>query len=160
MVTAVPVADQDLQAAINVTTHDLEVWGDDSFEYYLTWQPKTIDDTTSKIAINAQGSVWDVDFDNDNFYDTSYEAAVDARATAEGTVNDTAMPDIGYTIRWRANVGFPVPAPHVAGCGFMISDNDAGVREVWNAFGPGREDINDPSKWGKCLFSCTPPPGS
>lgn len=150
-------ADQDLEATYDAAARDVEIYTDDSFEYYLTLRPKTVDDTTSKIALNIRGSVWDVDFD-DEYYDVSYDGGVDVQAVTEGTINDAATLDVGYAIRWRANVGFTVPAPHVAGCAFMVSDNDAGVREVWNAFGTGREDINDPTKWGRCLFSCTPPP--
>jgi len=149
-------ADTDLQATREPATRDQEVFFDDSFEYYLTLRPNTRDDTTTKVAINILASVWDVDGD----YDTSYDAGVVARASTDGqTINDAAMPDTGYTIKWRAKVGFRVPAPHVAGCAFMMSDNDAGAeRMLWNAYGAGRNDINDETKWGRCLFSCTPPP--
>jgi hypothetical protein len=150
--------DTDLQAAYDPTTLDQDVYNDDAFEYYLTLRPNTRDDTTTKVAINIKASIWDVDFPNGDF-NTSYDAEVVARANTDGqTINDAASLDTGYTIKWRANIGFTVPAPHVAGCGFMMSDNDDGVRMLWNAYGTGRNDINDETKWGRCLFSCTPPP--
>jgi hypothetical protein len=151
--------DTDLQAVHDATTLDQPVFDDDAFEYYLTRLPNTVDDTTTKVAINIRASVWDADFAVMEF-DTSYDAGVDARANTDGqTINDAAMLDTGYTIKWRANVGFTVTAPHVAGCGFLMSDNDAGMtRGLWNAYGGGREDINDETKWGRCLF-CAPPPG-
>jgi hypothetical protein len=154
--------DTDLQATYDSTTRDQDVYNDDSFEYYLTLHPNTRDDTTTKVSINIQASIWDVDFPDGDFdnLSTSYDAGVIARTNTDGqTINDVATLDTGYTIKWRANVGFRVPAPHVAGCGFMMSDNDNGVRMLWNAYGTGRNDINDETKWGRCLFSCTPPPG-
>jgi len=152
-------ADTDLEATRVPAIRDQDVYFDDSFEYYLTLHPNRRDDTTTKVAINILASVWDADFAGGDF-NPSYDAGVVARAATDGqTVNDPAMPDTGYTIKWQANVGFRVPAPHVAGCAFMMSDNDAGAeRALWNAYGAGRNDINDEAKWGRCLFSCTPPP--
>lgn len=153
--------DADLQAVYEPTAPDQLVYEDDAFEYYLTQRPNTLDDTTTKVAINITASVWDADFDNDMPFDASYDAGVVARVNTAGqTINDAATLDTGYTIKWRANVGFTVSAPHVAGCGFLMSDNDAGMgRMLWNAYGTGRDDINDPTKWGQCVFLRTPPPG-
>jgi hypothetical protein len=158
------VTDTDLRAENDDTTHDLDVFNDDSFEYILTRRPNTRDGTTSKVTINIKASVLDASHNGEDFV-RSYEASVVARADRNGTVEpketiNNPMLDMGYNLTWRANVGFAVPAPHVAGCGFMMSDVDGenGARTMWNAYGAEFDDINKAAKWGRCLFSCTPPP--
>jgi hypothetical protein len=149
------VGDTDLRG--HMTTADSEVYLDDGIEYLLKSNlVAEFDATTSKIQINLDGVYADKNFDG-GVQNTLYDAHVISVSKITGTKNDT-KPDTGYSIKWRADVGFTVVPPHLGKCDFVLSDLDLDggveVRTTWASYGT---NDNHPTDWGTCMLSCSTP---
>ena len=148
------ITDTDLQGVH--TAHDSKVFNDDSVEYFLRPAPDaSLTAGTVKIFINLLGTVYDQDFPG---YNPAYEAGVLAKASLDGTLNDSAA-DKGYTLEWSSVVS-PLPLTTTEyRCAFATNDTDGladggSTRTSAISFPGPSNTINDLETWGKCSFSC------
>ena len=158
------VSDEDIEA--KTTQRDMGAWRDDRLEYFLNGdETHAFGATTTKVLLTPMGAVDDYDFGSDlGWWNVLYDAKVFLRFTSQGTANDAGDTDIGYSLEWSADVGFPVVPPRRALCGFSMGDQDEAIgNRDWLAFFPdGGADggLNEPVNWGTCLFSCRRPGGT
>ena len=150
--------DQDLQCGREHETKDAwEFWTTDSVEYWFRADLNPVLDAMAhKVNVNAcdPSSFYDCNFPDGSlgFHDDTFDVVKSVAATRSGTLND-GPGDAGFTIEWRAGLGFaPAPNQRVL-CDLLVWDNLASGRALRDiAFSVG--DFNDPNNWGVCKFAC------
>ncbi len=152
------MGDTDIEAKI--TDPDAGVWMDDGIEYFLRGdETRALGATTSKVLMNAIGTVADYDFGSSfGWWSASYDAKVIVEVHMLGTPNSPGDVDTGYSLEWSADVGFQVDPPRRGLCSFAMGDtDDTNGNRDWLAFAPDggvSGGTNEPLNWGTCLFSC------
>ncbi|MCD6497082.1 MAG: right-handed parallel beta-helix repeat-containing protein [Deltaproteobacteria bacterium] len=151
---AVQVSDDDLNA--DVMQHDGALWSDDAMEIMfdtLNDLGATQESNDYKIIVNVFGTQGDWRALTQDDWEPTYTSAV----LTDGTINDGARNDHGYTIEvaipW-SEWGIAVPSNgDVWGMDMALDDKDAsGVSQTaWNNSDKG--SINDPDGWGRMTFS-------
>ncbi len=149
--------DTDLRATI--TAKDGDVYGDDSFEYFLRPNEEAVlaDPLTVKLSVNILGVTLDTDGDPPTF-DKSYDSNFVASAKIDGTLNDM-QPDTGYTIEWSHELLYQPAFSARYRCGFAMNDYDLSGRTDALAFPTTAPGLNTPSSWGLCAYACPVDPG-
>ena len=137
-----------------------EYWLDDGIEMVLSAgleQKNT--PSTIKTAVTVRGAHWDANFPDDSpdeRYDGSLTVAT-FLGRPPGTIDDPSDVDVGYVLKWKANIGFDVSGGDVAMCNFIMNDDDPSGLAHWIAFGD-YEQFNWPPSWQPCAFVDGPAP--
>ena len=148
------VTDKDIRGTI--TAADGQAWKDDSVEVMLKAGPSAgFDATATKITLSVAGGFQDSKWTG-GIFDANHEANVLLLRTlwAQSTLNDSVA-DKGYTIKWRANLSFPVAPGQRARCDFKLADWDgSATTESKKVVAFGTDHVLDMATAGVCRFSC------
>jgi len=144
------VSDANLKALAN-TNDNPDIYFDDRLEYYLDGDTvPSLDPETVKVYINAAGNTMDAQFDSTGEQDSKYVSILGLAAKQNGTLNQEADTDVGWSAEWYAKVPFaPIVPGQLTRCEFFVAHEPEALSDV--AFGT---QINSLDTFGYCRFEC------